>query len=72
MIIERLREFVAIVIIGDGVVGLTQPQRHTRLWRNGPRAYQEAMQTFIERPGMIQAVSLVQIALGLWFATRQR
>lgn len=66
MIDERLREMIAVIVIGDGVVGLTQPRRHTWLWRSGPRPYQEAMQAFIERPGMTQVVSLVQISLGLW------
>ena len=72
MNVDRIREIGAIILIGDGVVALTQPRRHTRLWRSGPRPYQQAMQTFIERPGITRALSLAQIAFGLWLAGRQR
>lgn len=36
MAAKRLREIIAIILIGDGVVGLLDPKRHVGLWRRGP------------------------------------
>lgn len=68
----RIAESVAIVLIGDGVVGLLQPGRHSRLWRTGPRPYRAAMEAFLRSPGMTRSLSAVQAAFGVWLASRQR
>lgn len=68
---KRLRESLAIILIGDGVVGFVNPERHARLWRRGPGAYQKAMEAFVRRPGMMQIVSVAEVALGIWLASRQ-
>ena len=72
MIRRRMTEIAALLLIGDGVVGLLQPERHTRLWRNGPAPYRAAMQPFVRNPGLTRFAAAGELALGLWWASRQR
>ena len=67
---QRIKECVAIVLIGDGAIGLLNPRRHSRLWKNGPQPYQKMMRFFIENPLALRALSVAEIALGYWLATR--
>lgn len=69
---QRIKECVGIVLIGDGIVGLLNPRRHSRLWKNGPRSYRAMMQFFIERPNFLRVLSAVEAALGYWLATQQK
>lgn len=71
MIAQRLKELLAILIIGDGVLALVAPRRHPRLWKFGPQGYQQLMQAFSERPIMKRFSGVGQIGLGLWLASRQ-
>lgn len=68
---KRLKESLAIVLIGDGVVALLDPDRHNRLWEEGPQAYQEVMREFVRRPGITRLLSVLEIGLGVWLASRQ-
>lgn len=66
----RLGDTVGIVLIGDGVVGLLNPQRHARLWRRGPGPYRQLMDTFVARPGLTRVLSAIELAVGVWLARR--
>ena len=72
MVSRRVQELMAILLIGDGVVALLQPQRHVRLWTFGPASYRGFMQAFVQRPGMTQLLSAIELGLGIWWASRQR
>ncbi len=69
---KRLRESLAIVLIGDGVVALLDPDRHNRLWEKGPQSYQNVMREFVQRPGVTRWLSVLEIGLGVWLASRQK
>lgn len=69
---DRMRETFALVVIGDGVLGATQPERHLALWRRGPEPYRRAMAALARRPGLTQMLSAAQVGAGLWWASRQR
>lgn len=69
---SRAQEALAIVVVGDGLLGVLQPRRHVSLWRKGPAPYQRAMTALNHRPGLTQLLSAVQLATGLWWASRQR
>lgn len=69
---KRLKESLAIVLIGDGVVALLDPDRHNRLWKRGPEPYRKVMEEFVRRPGLTRVLSVLKIALGLWLASRQK
>lgn len=69
---NRVIETLGLVLIGDGMVGLFDTERHLRLWRRGPGAYQDAMEEFAERPGLTRILSAAEIALGFWIVSKQK
>lgn len=66
-----VRELFACLMLGDGVIGILQMQRHLRLWRRGPKVWRDAMDILIKYPQLKVLVGLSQIAFGLWLASRQ-
>ena len=54
---------MAIVAIGDGVVGVLFPVRHrSRLAEQGPEPWRRAMRVFTEHPGLTRALGVVEAA----------
>ncbi len=64
-------ELIAMLVIGDGVIALVAPRRHSLLWRFGPEGYRRAMEAFAERPALVRALAAAEICAGLWLALRQ-
>ena len=71
MAARRLKELVAIALIGDGVVGLAAPRRHSLLWDFGPWWYRQALEALASRPGLVRALAAVEAVGGLWLALSQ-
>ncbi len=71
MVGNRVEELLAMVAIGDGVVGFLAPRRHSLLWSFGPEGYRRAMEAFAERPGLVRVLAAVEVAGGLCLALRQ-
>lgn len=69
---ERIKKFIAMLMIGDGVATLVQPERHALLWKLGPTAYPEAMEAFTRRPWLTRLLDTAEAGLGLRWASRQR
>lgn len=69
---NRIIETLGLVLIGDGMVGLFDTERHMRLWRRGPEAYQDAMEELEERPVATKILSVAEIALGFWIVSKQK
>lgn len=59
----------AIFMIGDGVLGLTQPDRHVDLWRSRLRPVDLLVRPFSERAVRRRAYGIVQVAAGLILAS---
>jgi len=72
LIQKRVIESLAMITIGDGVLGLIQPRRHILLWRSGPRVWRRTMTRLARRTGLTQLFALAAIGLGIWLASRQR
>ncbi|WP_047865918.1 hypothetical protein [Rubrobacter aplysinae] len=68
---RNLAELVALLGIGEGVVGLVAPRRHMLLWKFGPEGYRRMMEGFAERPGLVRALAAAELGGGLWIALRQ-
>jgi hypothetical protein len=66
--LKRTAEMAAIFMIGDGLVGLAQPQRHVDLWRSGWTGIDAFVRPFADRPGIRRVYGLVQIAAGVALA----
>lgn len=72
MIQQRITEIAALLLIGDGMVGMLQPKRHTRLWRRGPGPYRAAMEPFVRHTSVARVLGAAEAVAGLWWASRQR
>lgn len=68
---KRFKELLAILMVGDGVIGLAAPRRHSLLWRFGPEGYRRLMAAFAERPILVRLLSAASVGAGLWLALRQ-
>lgn len=71
MVARRLKELVAIALIGDGVVGRAAPRRHSLLWDFGPWWYRRALEALAVRPNLVRALAATEALCGLWLALGQ-
>jgi hypothetical protein len=69
---KRLKELGAMMMVGDGVLGMATPERHCRLWQVGPEPWQQLVEQFAERPGLTRLLGAAEVALGLWLAAHQK
>jgi len=68
---KRLKEFSAMLSIGDGVLALVAPRDHVALWLLGPKRLRKLGAWFAENPIYTRLGGLVEAGLGLWLALRQ-
>ena len=68
----RVAEMAAIFMIGDGLLGLVQTERHTGLWKEHALGAEKTVRPFVGRPGRRRLYAVAQIAAGLALAARQR
>lgn len=70
--LARTAEMAAVFMIGDGLLGLTQPDRHVGLWRSRVTAVDLLVRPFGGRPGRRRLYGAAQLAAGLFLASRLR
>ena len=68
---RRIKETVAIVTIGDGLIELISPREHSLLWEVGPEGVRKLARLSAENPNYMRLIGAAQIAFGLWLALRQ-
>jgi len=68
----RAAEMAAIFMVGDGLIGLTQPRRHVDLWKDDALGTETLVAPFVDRPARRRLYAVLQIAAGLALAARQR
>ena len=66
------KESLAIMMIGDALVTLVDPQRHCRLWMKGPEKWRQFVSMFVQHPGITRGLALGELGLGMWLAEKQR
>ena len=71
MIGKRLKELLAIGMIGEGVIGFIKPRRFMLLWKFGPKPYQEFIDELAEHKDLTRLLCGVEAGLGVWLALRQ-
>ena len=69
---SRGAEMAAMFMIGDGLLGLVQPQRHVALWERDALGSEMLVAPFRGRPGRRRVYELAQIAAGLALDARQK
>jgi hypothetical protein len=67
---RRIAELVAMLMIGEGVLTLIAPRRHSLLWEFGPEGYRRALEAFAEHPTLSRLVAAAEAGSGLWLALR--
>ena len=70
MDMRRIVELLAILMIGEGVLTLIAPRKHSLLWEFGPEGYRRAVEAFAEHPTLTRLVAAAETGLGLWLALR--
>ncbi len=71
MILRRIVQLVALLMIGDGVAGFFKPRWHSLLWDVGPEPYRDVMKKFARDPETARWVYGAEIAVGLLIASQQ-
>jgi hypothetical protein len=69
---QRIKEMVAMTLIGDGVLTAVDPERHMKLWRLGPKACTRTVDALTRRPVVSRVLGVAATVMGVWWASRQR
>lgn len=70
--INRTAEMAAIFMIGDGILGILQPERHVALWRSNVAVADMLVRPFGGRPGRRRVYGVLQLVAGIALASRLR
>ena len=68
---KRTQHFLAMVLIGDGVMALIHPVRDAHAWKKGPKVWRELMHALSEHPNLTRAIGAAQVAGGILWALQQ-
>jgi hypothetical protein len=68
---RRVTETAAMMMIGDGALGLIRPSYHCLLWRGGARWWRDTVSWFADRPQTTRVFALAELAAGIWLGLRQ-
>ena len=71
MLARRMKEVLAMMMIGDGIVALLYPTEHALLWKGGPTLWRDAMEACARRPRLMRSLAALELAAGVWLAGRQ-
>lgn len=66
------KESLAILMVGDALLTLVDPQRHCRLWMKGPEGWRNFIRLFVEHPNLTRGLALAELGLGVCLAERQK
>ena len=67
---RRIAELMGMIFIGDGLLSMLEPRRHTALWMCGPKIYKQAAHKLEDNPAAARGLGLVLVGLGLWLSTK--
>jgi hypothetical protein len=67
----RIREIVALLVIGDRVLDLVRSRREAGFLQRR-RSVGHRMMDFVRRNRVTLALGAVEVATGLWWSARQR
>ena len=66
---KRLLEPFALILIGDGLMGLLRPRRHSLLWHFGPQLAKAVTEELAEHPNTARSIYAAELALGIAVAS---
>ena len=68
---RRLIEIGALLLIGEGLMGLIRPRRYSLLWRLGPPLLKAMIDELVEHPNVARAIYAAELATGIALASAQ-
>ena len=68
---KRLLELGALILIGDGLMGLLRPRRHSLLWHFGPQLAKAVTEELAEHRKTARAIYAAELAAGIAIASIQ-
>jgi hypothetical protein len=68
---SRLLELAGLILIGDGLMGLVRPRRHSLLWHFGPQLAKAVTEELAEHPKTSRAIYAAELAAGIALASLQ-
>lgn len=71
LIARRLIQLAALILIGDGVMGLLKPRRHSLLWHFGPELARAVTEELADHPKTARGVYLAETVIGVALASCQ-
>jgi hypothetical protein len=71
LILQRVLELAGLILIGDGLMGLLRPRRHSLLWHFGPQLAKAVTEELADHPATARAIYAVEIAAGVVLASVQ-
>ena len=66
----RVKAVLAMLAIGDGVVGAVAPRRHATRWSSGPQPYKTLMHPFVQHPQLTRTLAVLEVAAATAYAVR--
>ena len=70
-ITKRLLELAGFILIGDGLMGLLRPRRHSLLWHFGPQLAKAVTEELADHPQIARAIYAAELAVGVALASCQ-
>lgn len=71
LVTRRLIQAGALLLIGDGLMGLIKPRWHSLLWHFGPQVFRAATEELADHPKTARSIYAAEAALGIFLASAQ-
>ncbi len=70
LVTRRVVQAAALLLIGNGIMGLIKPRWRSLLWHFGPEIARAATEELADHPTTARSIYAAEAALGLLIATR--
>ncbi len=71
VISRRLLEGAGLFLIGDGLMGMMRPRRHSWLWHFGPQLGRAVTEELAANPNVARYIYAAEIAVGVALSCAQ-
>lgn len=69
--VQRAKESVGMMMIGDGLLAIINPRGHICLWERGPAIWERMMAPFSRHPSGVRLLGGLELAAGVLLSVRQ-
>lgn len=69
---DRWKHFLALIVIGDGVMAILRPQLDASAWAIGPQTWRDLMNELNRRPMLTRVIGGIEFVGGVYWALSHR